>query len=54
MKMVKEENKVRVEHVNVPGLVILMIGCVVFMAWSIYKIAEDRHFTKSVREQRVL
>lgn len=29
-----------------PGLIILMIGCVVFMAWSIYKIAEDRHFSK--------
>lgn len=46
VKLVKEEQSVKVLYANVPGLIILMIGCVALMAWSIYQATDDSRFSK--------
>ncbi len=33
-------------NINVPRTILFMLGCLVLMTWSIYKIADARHFDK--------
>ncbi len=33
-------------NINVPRTLLFMLGCLILMTWSIYKIADDRHFNR--------
>lgn len=47
MKLVKEDSqKVKLLQINVPGLIILMIGCLALIGWSIYQVVDENRFSK--------